>query len=100
MRIVVRYDASFSQVGTWILNDRGTGIRARFKLGEAPERVIDAELRRVGPGGPGRVFASPVDGACTTWMTESSTFGGQLEVPVVLQLSEAPPWIAETLRLW
>jgi hypothetical protein len=108
VRVTVHYDPSFARPGTWILNDRGDGVRARFKLGEEPERVVDFEIRRLRPFGGGRVFASPVDGARTTWVTETSCFeiveGGvrrmQLAFPCVLQLSDCPDWIADTMSQW
>jgi hypothetical protein len=99
MRVVTKYDASFGRPGTWIPNDRCDGIRARFKLGEV-EHVIDFQIRWRGPDEDGRVFASPLTSDMSTWITEASTFGGQLDTIVVLQLGQCPSWVASVMRTW
>lgn len=95
--VVVRFDPAFSRPGTWFIRDDGR-VCARFKLGDV-EHVVDFHPRwRM--LAPGRVFVSPLTGDLDTWVTESSTFGGQLDVAVSLQLSECPKHTAETMSGW
>lgn len=96
VRVVVHYDPSFSRPGTWILAPEGGGIRARFKLGDAPELVVDAPLHWQRTRCDGSTYAHPVDDS--TWLTESSRFDGQVGVPIVLQLNDATEFAAESLR--
>jgi hypothetical protein len=65
-----------------------------------PEYVIDTELRWLRQYTKGRVFVAPEDEAATTWLTELSAFGGQLNEPVALLLLETPEWAANVLRSW
>jgi hypothetical protein len=100
MRVVVHYDASFARPGTWMMSDMGHAIRARFQLGNAEERVVDTELRWRLPSAQNVVHVTPIDAAMTTWVTEASNFAGQIGVLVVLQLNDAPEWIAQAMRTW
>jgi len=99
LRVIVRYDPSFSRPGTFILAPQWDGIRARFKLGAADELVITAELRWLRPRHGENVYIHPIDAAGTTWLTEASTFGGQVGVPVELQLNDCSEYAADALRL-
>jgi hypothetical protein len=102
MRVIVHYDPSFAKMGTWIINERGTGVRVRFKLGDAPERVVDAELHwhQVRPQSDGSVQVKPEnDGNAASWITDPSTFGRQLDIPVEIHLAGASDWALACLRL-
>jgi hypothetical protein len=99
MRVVVTYDPSFSKLGTWCLALEGDGIRARFRLGEAAELVVDAPLRwmKLRVKGVDSHYVHPIDAARTTWLVESSAFAGQVGVPIELQLNGATEFAARSL---
>ena len=91
------YDGGFARPNTFILSEDLEGIRARLKVGSAPEQVVDVPLycnRRRVDAPFGAIHARRMDE--TTWLLESATLSKALP-RLELALRGVPPHVAAVL---